>query len=499
MDQQPVYTDPTSLLTLTEDTYKISQRLQGVDTKPWVGKTLLLRVRSVNRNQILLEVHPPNVEEEDNNSIKIKEVKHVKMALIQEGAFNPPSISNEALSDLPDIPAKEPALNCQDVTYGVEPKETKVTPKFYQPMPLKTELYDFSLKVPTIIDYIRKKQNVIFEASRFSGKRKCIGNSIVSRINPYSDTFATRILVITFERESAEYFHEDVQSKTTHMKNVRLSLCVGSTKVRDNVRELQQGCQVVFGTPARLEDLLKRGVLKLQDVNFVAMYCNQHLPAEFQEHLSYICRHLTSDFQYLITYPLGANFDFKLLQTYTFNRFADHLTFIDNTPHFHRLNVVSDVLYKRDVICMVHAQQRIGLICDRQDLRMIDMWLGDMLCPVKCLVPTYQKLPSKGRERRHFIKQSKTLFKERVNQFEWGVLIIVQESVKFAPTSLDGSLDAVIILGNTPKLHDPEYRDHLLVKPGGHVFVNVPDLQFDNVTLNGQTIGEEKHKHGETE
>lgn len=58
------------------------------------------------------------------------------------------------------------------------------------------------------------------------------------------------------------------------------------------------------------------------------------------------------------------------------------------------------------------------------------------------------------------------------------MLLILQESVKFAPNALDGSLDAIILLGNSMKIHDPDYRDHMLVKPGGHIFTNIPDLQF---------------------
>jgi len=531
---------------LEEATLKISQRLVNVDTKPWIGETFKLKVRSVSGNQIHLEVVTPN--EEIDPKFSLLETKLSSYGSLhntrQDANYNIAGIlsSNGMQTNRPIVPVNQPSRPNQEqpenaiqilpynfepsippqkmaitptasdqsasmfevdrervsdqekekeklspemegvdegeqVTFGVEPQGYDLdNQKTYDLMPLKTSEYDLSLKVSSIIEYIRKKQSVIFEGSRFSGKRRCIVGSIISRINPYN-MYKTRILVITFERESAEYFYKQVSAKISHMAGVRSSLCVGSTKVRDNVRELEQGCQIVFGTPARLVDLLTRGVLKLGEVIFVAMYCNRHLPAEFQEPLQSITRHLPSNFQYLITYPLGAKFDFKLLQTYTFKSFGKHIAIVDNVPHFHRLNVIAEPLYKRDVMWMLQNQQRIGLVCDRSDLQMVDMWLGDLPCPVKCLIPTYRKLPSKGRERRHYIKQSKTLFQERVEQYKWGILIILQESVKFAPCSLDGSLDAIILIGNT-KLHDPEYRDHMLVRPGGHIFLNVPDLQF---------------------
>lgn len=451
---------------LAEATREIGARLERVDTMSWIGQTLLLKVQNVVGNQITLEVLSPRQSE----------------ATIRK---------SEVVKKLPAI-----ETTADEISYGVEPiGQDQDNPKYYQEMPLKTEEYDFSLKIPQVIELIRKKQSVIFEGARFAGKRRAIVGSIVSRVSRYHQTFTPKILVLTFERESAEYFYEQVKEQIEHMTQVKMSICVGSTKVRDNIRELQAGCQIVFGTPARLVDLISRGVLKLGDVKFLVMYCNRHLPAEFQEPLQGIARHLSPNFQYLITYPLGANFDFQLLQTYTFSRFGKYISIIDTTPHFLRLNINTDPLYKRDIMWMIHNNQRVGIICDRADLTMLDIWLGDFLCPIKCLIPTYKKLPSKGRERRHYIKQSKTLFKERVASYQWGILVMLQESVKFAPNVLDGSLDAIIIIGTCSKMHDPEYRDHMLVKPGGHIFVNIPDLQFNCPDPDLELTGVDEYVH----
>lgn len=441
----------------------IGHHLESVDTLPWVGKKYGIRLVQIEGSKITVEIVDPEMEVEAGEPLE--------------------KLEDDAKSDSPVAKeTKDSASNDkpEKLTYGVEPMgEQRDEPQTYAITPLRTEDHDFSLKVPGIIERIRKNQSVIFEGTRFSGKRQCIIHAISTRINPFVNTNKTRILFITFERESTEFFHQRVTDNIKHLPNVRTSLCVGSTKVRDNIRELEGGCQIVFGTPARLVDLMQRSVLKLQDVSFVVMYCNRHLPAEFQDTLQAITRQLPSHFQYLITYPLGANFDFQLLQTYTYQRFGRHVSVIDNVPHLHRLNIVSKPLFKRDVIWMMQKNQRVGLVCDRHDMRNVDIWLGDIHAPIKCLVPAYRKLPTKGRERRQYIKASKALFKERVRAFNWGILLILQESVKFAPSALDGSLDAIILLGNSVKIHDPDYRDHMLVKPGGHIFTNIPDLQFD--------------------
>jgi len=443
----------------------IAARFESTDTLPWVGTAYDLKLVVVQGNKITIEVTPRKREIVEAGAGVVAKSEGGK-----ETKDTPPNTGGKKES-----PEAAPEV----ITYGVEPpEEHQQQPNTYALTPLRTADHDFSLKVPAIIERIRKNQSIIFEGTRFSGKRQCIVGAISTRVNPHANQKKTRILFITFERESTEFFHGRVRDNIKHLPNVRSSLCVGSTKVRDNIRELEQGCQIVFGTPARLVDLMQRSVLKLQDVSFVVMYCNRHLPAEFQEPLQAITRQLPQNFQYLITYPLGAKFDFQLLQTYTYSRFGRHIHIKDNVPHLHRLDIVSSPLYKRDVVWMMQNQQRVGLVCDRQDMRNVDIWLGDIHAPIKCLIPAYRKLPTKGRERRQYIKASKALFKERVRAFTWGILLILQESVKFAPNALDGSLDCIILLGNSVKLHDPDYRDHMLVKPGGHIFTSIPDLQF---------------------
>lgn len=494
--QQTVSTDAQLLHTAAR---VVAQKLPTLDLYTWLGKRYFLHAVNVAGDEITIKISSVPAKNQVDNPvvnpratqpvISLHENEVLTMDMHEEIIKHSYSLRSELIDSIPSLGEDviyEPPTMLQNpdvterATFGVEPiGDDKNNPVEYSPIALQTEQYDLSLKIPLILDHIRSGDSVIFEGTRFSGKRRCIISSIMNSITPYRPDKKPGILVITFERESTEYFYREVNKSITPGSRINTTLCVGSTKVRDNVRELEQGSQIVFGTPARLVDLMNRGVLKIEDVRFLVMYCNRHLPAEFQDPLQKITRELPKSFQYLITYPLGANFDFNLLQSYTYHSFCRHVPILDSIPHFHRLNIVSEPLYKRDVQWMMQNELRVGIICDRGDLRMIDMWLGDITAPIKCLIPTYRKLPSKGRERRQFIKASKALFKERCATFMWGILLILQESVKFAPNALDGSLDGIVLLGNSPpKIHDPDYRDHMLVKPGGHVFLNVPDLQF---------------------
>jgi translation initiation factor 4A len=43
---------------------------------------------------------------------------------------------------------------------------------------------------------------------------------------------------------------------------VKVHACVGGTVVRDDIKILKQGVQVVVGTPGRVFDMMKRGFMK---------------------------------------------------------------------------------------------------------------------------------------------------------------------------------------------------------------------------------------------
>lgn len=44
--------------------------------------------------------------------------------------------------------------------------------------------------------------------------------------------------------------------------DIKIHSCVGGTKVRDDVAALKSGVHVVVGTPGRVHDMMKKGILK---------------------------------------------------------------------------------------------------------------------------------------------------------------------------------------------------------------------------------------------
>ena len=53
--------------------------------------------------------------------------------------------------------------------------------------------------------------------------------------------------------------------------NIKIHACVGGTAVRDDIRTLQDGVNVVVGTPGRVYDMIQRRALRLDSVQLFVL------------------------------------------------------------------------------------------------------------------------------------------------------------------------------------------------------------------------------------
>jgi len=80
--------------------------------------------------------------------------------------------------------------------------------------------------------------------------------------------------------------------------NITSHACVGGTLVRDDVRILRDGVQVVVGTPGRVYDMINRNVLNLNNVKmFVLDEADEMLSRGFKDQIYDVFQHLPSKVQ----------------------------------------------------------------------------------------------------------------------------------------------------------------------------------------------------------
>jgi translation initiation factor 4A len=77
---------------------------------------------------------------------------------------------------------------------------------------------------------------------------------------------------------------------------VKVHACVGGTVVRDDIKKLKSGVNVVVGTPGRVFDMMKKGFLKADYLKaFVLDEADEMLSRGFKSQIQDIFKFLPGD------------------------------------------------------------------------------------------------------------------------------------------------------------------------------------------------------------
>ena len=118
--------------------------------------------------------------------------------------------------------------------------------------------------------------DVIAQAQSGTGKTATFAISILNKLD--LSLHECQALVLAPTRELAIQIFKCITALSDFM-NVRIHSCVGGTAVRDDIRTLQDGVQVVVGTPGRIYDMINRRALRTDS-------CNMFMLDEADEMLS---------------------------------------------------------------------------------------------------------------------------------------------------------------------------------------------------------------------
>ncbi len=128
---------------------------------------------------------------------------------------------------------------------------------FEEPTPIQTRA----------IPLLSEGRDIIGQAQTGTGKTAAFGIPIVEKVNMREGVQA---LVVTPTRELAIQVAEEI-SRLGRYRRVRTLPVYGGQSIDRQIRALQQGVQVVIGTPGRLLDHLRRGTLNLDRVGTVVL------------------------------------------------------------------------------------------------------------------------------------------------------------------------------------------------------------------------------------
>ena len=148
---------------------------------------------------------------------------------------------------------------------------------FITPTPIQSKVIPFILE---------SERDLIAMAQTGTGKTAAFGLPILNKIDPYSVEIQTIVLSPT--RELCLQISDDLRTFAANLP-LKITSIYGGASIMQQIKELKQGCQIVVGTPGRVNDMIKRKKLDLSAIKFLVLdEADEMLKMGFKEEMDAI-------------------------------------------------------------------------------------------------------------------------------------------------------------------------------------------------------------------
>jgi len=156
---------------------------------------------------------------------------------------------------------------------------------YEQPMPIQEKV------IPHLLS---ADNDVVALAQTGTGKTAAFGLPVLQRINPSFNR--PQALILSPTRELCLQIAGDLADYSKYMPRVRVLPVYGGSSIESQIRALREGVQIVVATPGRLIDLIRRGVIHLDDVHTVILdEADEMLNMGFIDSINDILEHVPDD------------------------------------------------------------------------------------------------------------------------------------------------------------------------------------------------------------
>lgn len=179
----------------------------------------------------------------------------------------------------------------------------------FQEMGLNDELLqaiaDLGFETPTeiqsqTIPYIlNDDKDLVGLAQTGTGKTASFGLPILNKVNIENKDVQAIILCPT--RELCVQITSDMNNYSKYQKNMKVVPVYGGASIEKQIRDIEKGPQVIVGTPGRVKDLQKRGILNLKKIKYLVLdEADEMLNMGFKEELDIILSQASGNRQTLL-------------------------------------------------------------------------------------------------------------------------------------------------------------------------------------------------------
>ena len=185
------------------------------------------------------------------------------------------------------------------------------------------------------IPLILKGQNIMAQARTGSGKTLAFVLPIIESLN-YT---RNEVIILVPTRELAMQIYEVIRDLGN--SKVKALPIYGGVSINNQITQLENGINIIIGTPGRIIDLYKRKKLRLNDMRFVVVdEADRMFDMGFTPDVKYILDQIHSEYQFLLFSATFDNGIRELVKKYSKNQFQflnlskDDLT-VGNTRQFY--------------------------------------------------------------------------------------------------------------------------------------------------------------------
>ncbi len=149
------------------------------------------------------------------------------------------------------------------------------------------------------IDLILNRKDVVAMSSTGSGKTAAFMLPLINNIDV--DNKATQVLVITPTRELAIQIVQETRKFCKYLHGINSIAVYGGQDYKSQAISLRKGVRILVGTPGRINDLIKKRILRLKNIKALVLdEADEMLSMGFYEEVNSIIENISHDTQKLL-------------------------------------------------------------------------------------------------------------------------------------------------------------------------------------------------------
>ena len=132
--------------------------------------------------------------------------------------------------------------------------------------------------------------DIVALAQTGTGKTAAFGFPLIQKID--ADNRGTQALILSPTRELCLQITNEIKHYSKYVKGLNTVAVYGGASINDQAREVKRGAQIIVATPGRMQDMINRGMVNIENINFCVLdEADEMLNMGFYEDIRSILSH----------------------------------------------------------------------------------------------------------------------------------------------------------------------------------------------------------------